>query len=289
METQLHHLHRVKVLVLPHLVRSLWYPRGSALGLPVCVHFLLPHLGCGSLHQELSDWVAVHQPHLLSLHPDLLRSLLWSPGQDLQQRTRCTAQRSLRTHTAVVIVWLAEAPYVFLHHKIGPGILLAPLILLLSSHAAPLPPTRELTCPVGLLPPEAQWQLQHGSVTGLALLEGSVLLTEGERGPPAMIWGSVHPHLSLNRAFHKRNGLPNTAAPPDKAACIHYIRPFLNVVDAVCVLLFNLTEVIFTEYVTLKKSSKKKKRLEICSISWRLVLVLYSVCMLLIFPVLGRD
>lgn len=96
----------------------------------------------------------------------------------------------------------------FLHHKIGPGILLAPLILLLSSHAAPHPPTRELTCPVGLLPPEAQWQLQHGSVTGLALLEGSVLLTEGERGPPAMIWGSVHPHLSLKTCLSQKKQTP---------------------------------------------------------------------------------
>lgn len=103
-ETQLHHLHCVKVLVLPHLVCYLWHPCCSALGLPVCMHILLPHLGCGSLHQELSDWVSVHQPHLLSLHPDLLRSLLWSPGQDLQQCARCTAQRSLSTHT-VFIIW----------------------------------------------------------------------------------------------------------------------------------------------------------------------------------------
>lgn len=84
----------------------------------------------------------------------------------------------------------------------------------------------------------------------------------------------------------------NTAAPADNAACIHHIRPFLTVVDAVwrCVVLFNLTEVIFTDYVTLKKSSKKKERPEMILLDFlTTVLELYSVCMLLIFPVLGHD
>lgn len=105
-EAQLHNLHCIQVLVLPHLVCYLRYPCCSALGLPVCLHLLLPHLGCGSLHQKLPDRVAVYQPHLLSLHSDLLWSPLRGPGQDLQQCASGTAQRSLRTHILVFMISL---------------------------------------------------------------------------------------------------------------------------------------------------------------------------------------
>lgn len=72
MEAQLHHLHRVQVLVLPHPLSHLRHPRGSALGLPLRLHLVLSYLGRGALHQELPDRVTVHQSYLLPLHPDLL-------------------------------------------------------------------------------------------------------------------------------------------------------------------------------------------------------------------------
>lgn len=194
-EAQLHNLHCVQVLVLPHLVCCLWYPCCSALGLPVCLHLLLPHLGCGSLHQELSDWVAVRQPHLFSLHPDLLWSLLRSPGQNLQQCASGTAQRSLRTHTVVCIVWSDEVWYLFIHQKISPGILYSPWYSFSSFHNMLFPTLLSsssllwvLTCPVCLLPPEALWQLQQtawfcdssGTPGGLSAPHW------GRRGPAAM-------------------------------------------------------------------------------------------------------
>lgn len=138
-ETQLHHLHCVQVLVLPRPVGHLRHPRRSALGFPVCLHLLLPHLGRGSLHQELPDWVPVHQPHLLPLHPDLLRSLLWSTGQGLRQYTRRTTQRGLNIQKLGFLVWTTKVPDLFIHNKIRPGFLLySPIpLVLLYSHAAP--------------------------------------------------------------------------------------------------------------------------------------------------------
>lgn len=146
------------------------------------MHLLLPHLGCGSLHQELSDRVAVHQPHLLSLHPDLLRSLLWSPGQDLQQCARSTAQRSLSTHT-VFIIWSAVSFYTPQDQSWHLAYSLI-LLLLFSSHAAPHPPTHDLTCPVCFLPPEALWQLQQA-----AWLRDSSGTPEGLSAPHWGRWG----------------------------------------------------------------------------------------------------
>lgn len=201
-EAQLHHLHCFQVLVLSHLICCLWHPCCSALGLPVCVHLLLPHLGCGSLHQELFDWITVHRPYLLSLHPDLLWSLLRSPGKDLQQCARCTAERSLRTHTKAFIVGLDEVRYLFVHQELTAGILLTP------SSSSPFitccsPPTR---------PQALSWHAhsafchqrlydscssQHGSVTALAPLEGSVVLTKGEDG--RLSWrGAACTHLFVS-------------------------------------------------------------------------------------------
>lgn len=72
---------------------------------------------------------------------------------------------------------------------------------------------------------------QRGSVTALALLEGSVLLSEGEEGQ--LLWGGyVHPHLFVFvwlLIHNKWNESPNTAAPVDDTGYVCYIE-----IDAVC-------------------------------------------------------
>lgn len=197
METQLHHLHCVKVLVLPHPVCYLWYPCFSALGLPVCMHLLLPHLGCGPLHQELPDWVAVRQPHLFSLHSDLLRSLLRSLGQDFQQCARCTAKRSLSTQTVAFIVWSAESFYTPLDQSWNFALL--PVMPPTPFTTCCSPPSHpELTALLCILQPEALWQLQQA-----AWLHDSQLraLYWVKRGPLALSWGSCQPSFIINRAY----------------------------------------------------------------------------------------
>lgn len=146
-EAQLHHLYRVQILVLPHSVCCLWHPGGSALGLPVRLHLVLSHLGCGSLHQELPDWVAVRQPHLLPLHSDLLRSLLWSSGEDFQQCACGTAQGGLGTpHSTMLKCDQMRCGVFFIQPKISPGIF-AFLTDSSSSHCnapCPHPPDSEI-------------------------------------------------------------------------------------------------------------------------------------------------
>lgn len=230
-EAQLHHLHRVQVLVLPHPVRCLRHPCGSPLGLPVRLHLLLPHLGSGALHQELPDRVAVHQPHLLPLHPDLLRSLLRGFGQDLQQRARDTAQRSLRTPTMVFTVRLdkTQSPF-FLHTRrsiLAPYLNASSLISCYSSHSpilelrvvsADMPGVSCATrsCVTAAVGRVALWQLmaQCCSPRGRGL--GSVC----SRLHLAQNAQTMAPH---SRKWNELQ--PNTAAPVDNAACTHHIWP----------------------------------------------------------------
>lgn len=91
-ESQLHHLHHLQVLVLPHTVCHLWYPSGAVVGLLLRLHLFLPHLGCHALHQELPDWNPVSESNLLALHPHVLRPLLWGTGESVQQHTSGTSQ-----------------------------------------------------------------------------------------------------------------------------------------------------------------------------------------------------
>lgn len=198
LEAQLHNLHCVQVLVLPHPVSHLWNPRGAALGLPVCLHLLLPHLGRGALHQELSDRITVHQPHLLALHPDLLRSLLWGSGQDLQQRACGPAKRSL-----VLTVYV---PYLLIYSR---------RCWRLTSPSIP-PWYPHLPGSV-----EAQWQLQQKvrSLTALALLNGRAQGQEA-RLPPGRPLCPWLKQTFMAMILSKWNGRPFTAAPVDIRAYI---------------------------------------------------------------------
>lgn len=85
MESQLHHLHRHQVLVLPAADGASRHPPGTDLGNLLRHSVLHTHLGGGAVRQELPDRDPLRQSRLLHLRAHLLRPTVRGHGQVLQQ------------------------------------------------------------------------------------------------------------------------------------------------------------------------------------------------------------
>ena len=85
MESQLHHLHRHQVLVLPTADGASRHSPGTDLGNLLRHSVLHTHLGSGAVRQELPDRDPLRQSRLLHLRAHLLRPTVRGHGQVLQQ------------------------------------------------------------------------------------------------------------------------------------------------------------------------------------------------------------
>lgn len=94
-DDQRRHLHCGQVLLLPLPDGHLGCPPVVDLGLPVCLYFILPHLGCGSVYQELFDGVTVSGSDLLTGSSHLRQPHLWVGGEDVQPCKSGFAQGSI--------------------------------------------------------------------------------------------------------------------------------------------------------------------------------------------------